>query len=204
VSVAAVYAGNSLFFGNYRDGRPGMKASGKSGQAAAFAQFIPQDVSHENMLLQMMMNQPPMPAISNTPGIFLESDRPILVERTRRAFGLNDRDEVQVFVIPRDQRRRRGFQTGSFIYRPTTSRRTERLNRSIIRTERLIRELEMDKNNNDECCEKTNLICKTDKPDREIHLLRMRLIEYQQRLTQERRRLANGPRRGWIVVEREE
>lgn len=39
---------------------------------------------------------------------------------------------------------------------------------------------------------------------RELRLLRLRLAEYRRQLAREQQRLANGPRRGWIVVERDE
>jgi len=165
-------------------------------------QFIPQSA-----LLDF--NPPSIIQTLSSGGMFLEADR-ALVERTRDAFGLTDRDAVQVFVIPANQRGRRGLQAGSHIYRPTSSRRTQQLSISINRITRQLREEELNLSasnlkNNFENCETNKADEKEEnKKARELHSLRMRLTEYRRLLRQENQRLANAPRRGWIVVEREE
>ena len=204
ITASSIYAANSIR-NTARRGAVGFGAPAAKPQAALFDQFIPQsqDFPPECLLLQALQslqNQSPFLFSANSEGFFLESDRP-QVERVRRAFGLTDSDNVRVFVIPRSNRGGRGLSTGSFIYRPTTSRQTERISRSIRRVSREIREIEYGTANRvPNRAEKTAEI----EEARELHLLRVKLTEYQQQLRREQQRLANGPRRGWIVVEREE
>ena len=180
------------------------KSNNISSQSALFDQFIPhsQGFSIEDMISQNMQNPPFAPANSSVQGLFLDSDRP-LVERTLRAFGLTERDDVRVFVIPRSNGSRRGLQAGSFIHRPTTSRQTDRISRSIRRLSTQIRDKELGISESAQRAQRKGQDAEN-KLDRELSLMRIRLAEYRQLLRREQQRLANGPRRGWIVVERDE
>jgi len=220
------YAASVAFFENNRAGRFGNTSRNTTAQSGRNIALQ----SSGNIALQESGAQNPhvsqffAPTDLFTPQweLYSESDR-LLVERTRQAFELTDRDDVRVFVIPASQRNRRGLQTGSFIHRPTTSRQTERLNISINRLVRQIAEKEIEIANNSDSESRRSLVGADDENSRyraerdsgrisgsendctrELHLMRTRLEEYRLLLRREQQRLASGPRRGWIVVEREE
>ena len=221
-----LYAASVAFFESNRTGRVGNTSRNTTAQSGRNVTLQ----SSGNVTLQDPGTQNPhvsqffAPTDLFTPQweLYSESDR-LLVERTRQAFGLTDRDDVRVFVIPASQRNRRGLQPGSFIHKPTTSRQTERLNISINRLVRQIAEKEIEITNNSNSESRRSLIGADDENSRyraerdrdrisgnendctrELQLMRMRLEEYRLLMRREQQRLAGGPRRGWIVVEREE
>ncbi|MCL1861961.1 MAG: hypothetical protein FWF78_00155, partial [Defluviitaleaceae bacterium] len=67
-------------------------------------------------------------------------DDSALIEKTRRLWGLNDDDNVQIFVVDFEQFRRMRFT--NFVTRPTTSRRLERLNNSVSSNRRQVQDLQ--------------------------------------------------------------
>jgi len=195
-----LYAASVAFFENNRTGRFGNTSRNITAQSGVNVALQ----SSGNVALQESGTQNPhtsqffAPTDLFTPqgGFYSESDR-LLVERTRQAFGLTDRDDVRVFVIPASQRNRRGLQPGSFIHRPTTSRQTERLNISINRLVRQIAEKVMEIANNSNSESRRSLIGADDENSRyraerdkgsisgskndcarELQLMRMRLEEY--------------------------
>ncbi|MCL2217374.1 MAG: hypothetical protein FWB91_10200 [Defluviitaleaceae bacterium] len=119
----------------------------------------------------------------------LEQDRE-LVERTRQAFGLTDRDNVQVFVVPRGQNR---IRPGSVITRPNTSPRLQELQRLINNTNARIHELEIGTQSEELTDEEKS---------RMKNSLRNTITQNERALNRERARIATLPRSGWIVVER--
>jgi len=246
-----VYAANSArgTSAARRSGSFGASALAQSAahsQSAFFDQFIPQsdELVSDNQFSHDNQNQSDLFPNSGIPGVFSDADQS-LIERTLRMFGLTERDQVRVFVIPRGMRNRRGLQPGSFIHRPTRNRQTDRISRSIRRVTTQIRERELgnsERNRN----ERNDRFDRSDRSDRtpqarfgmpissentrqndanrnrdngrnrnrseqsseqnaarELRLLRLRLAEYRRQLAREQQRLANGPRRGWIVVERD-
>ncbi|MCL2168789.1 MAG: hypothetical protein FWB74_02045 [Defluviitaleaceae bacterium] len=210
-AIGSVYAANSLFFENNRNRRTdrerGVTESPQASHIFApknSAVFIPQC---EDEIKNIIVESPPPPdfmAIISGGWASLDSDAS-LIDRTRQFFGLTARDRVQIFVIPRGQGGRRGLQPGAFMHRPTTNRRTQQLNLLINRTGRQIREKELDSPRDYNYDEQTQIQKDEERAAaRELQLLRLRLEEYRQQMRREQQRLANGPRRGFIVVERDE
>jgi hypothetical protein len=118
-------------------------------------------------------------------------DDSALLEFTRNLWGLNDRDNVQIFVVEPDQFRRMPFT--NFVTRPTTSPRLETLNRNVSSRRSQISELEIglgDPNLTD--AERT----------RKIAALEDELRDYRRAVSRERTRLSRAPRSGVIVVAR--
>jgi len=131
------------------------------------------------------------PIVPSRRGIYSEADRP-LVDKIWKAHGLTDRDNVQIFVVPKNSRVR----TGSFIHRPTESQRTRRLMLEVTRLQNQLRDIEMGNNEN-----RQNQTQMTEQEvARERHVLRREIATRQRALRNERARLANGPRHGFIVV----
>jgi hypothetical protein len=113
-----------------------------------------------------------------------------LIEAVRQMQGLTDRDQVQVFVVPPGTRRP---QVGNFMHRPTTSMLSQRLVGRIATLKREIQELELGIGKEE---------LSKDEENREINSRERRLERFESELRRERRRLAQAPRRGWIVVQR--
>ena len=121
-----------------------------------------------------------------------EQDR-ALIDSIRQAWGLTDRDNVQVFVVPPGQLSRMPFT--SFVTRPTTSPRLQQLTINVTASMGRISELERglgDPSLTD--AERA----------RRIAGLEESLSRYKREVARERNRLANGPRSGIILVERGE
>jgi len=234
VTAASIYAANSVRNTARRSGGFNAVTTAQPAahsQAALLDEFIPQSSPFE---------QPDLFTNPNTSGVFGHDDDP-QIERTLRMFGLTERDQVRVFVIPRGQGNRRGLQPSSFIHRPTRNRQTDRISQSIRRVTTQIRERELnaaDRNNRDNRLnrngrdrferssrfgmpvtpanavqsgsersrterDRTERNNNDQSAARELRMLRLRLMEYRRQLAREQQRLANGPRRGWIVVERD-
>jgi len=141
----------------------------------------------------------------STRGLYSEADK-ALVDSIWQKFGLNDRDHVRIFVVPIGSR----IQTGSFIHRPTENAATRRLSLQIMRKNNRLQEIEREKT-----IEKNEKIYETEDDKRtfdtneqtrrelirEQNFIRRNIERSTRSLNAERRRLANGPRFGFIVVQ---
>jgi len=120
----------------------------------------------------------------------LEADRE-QIDRIRRNFGLNDRDQVNVILVPFNSR----IRPKSFITRPTTSPRAEQLSRQVRSSEARLRNIEAG-------------ICAEIKTDQErisiMNMLRQTIRVANRALNRERSRIAALPRSGFIVAKRDE
>jgi len=113
------------------------------------------------------------------------------IARIRRAFGLNDRDNVQVILVCKNSR----IRPQSFITRPTTSPRAEQLSRQVRSNEARLRQLETG-------IDTDNL---TDQERRQsVNALRQAIRDSNRALNRERARIATLPRSGFIVAVRDE
>jgi len=119
-----------------------------------------------------------------------ERDR-ALIDALRQMHGLTDRDNVQIFIVPKGQNR---IQPGSFITRPTTSPRAEELTRLISRNRTLMQELKIGIQSED---------LTDDQKSARINSLRNTISTNERDLHRERARIATLPRSGWIIVERD-
>ena len=128
-------------------------------------------------------------AASLSSGVF-DQDRDI-IDRVRQTWGLTERDNVQVFVVPAGQLRR--MPITSFITRPTTSPRLQQITLSISMSMNRITELEMG------LCDPS---LTEEERARMITGLEGNLSRYERAASRERARLAVAPRSGVIVVER--
>jgi len=133
------------------------------------------------------------PAVSRR-GFYSEADRG-LVDKIWKAHGLTDRDNVQIFVVPKNSR----VQTGTFIHRPTESHKTRRLMLEITRMLRQLGELERTSSTNTKDGGKLHEPSEQEVA-RERHILQRDIESRRRTLARERKRLANGPRSGFIVV----
>lgn len=136
---------------------------------------------------------------SQQPEIIVDSDFPSTQDKDREliqqyfeAFRLTDRDQVQIYVIPKGYS---GLKPGSYIHKPTASTKTQQLSKIIKNTMRQIQELESGISNID---------ISEDERASQIALLRNNLQQYKKSLSNEQTRLSNLPRSGYIIIERDE
>ena len=113
------------------------------------------------------------------------------IDSVRQSWGLTDRDSVQVFVVPPNVLRR--MPITSFVTRPATSPRLQKLALNITSSMSRMHQLEMG------TCDPT---LTDEERDRMIAGIQGSLARYQRAHANERARLSNAPRTGVIVVAR--
>lgn len=116
-----------------------------------------------------------------------------LVARTRQAWGFNDRDNVNILVVPAGQNR---IPPMSFVTRPTSSPRSMELQREITRSMGSISELELGLGDPS---------LTEEERARMIGQLQQEMSAARRNLNNEMSRLRNNaPRSGFVVVQRPE
>ena len=151
----------------------------------------PNSFNHANQENHVVNQDEIHALVSNEKGMNIESDKP-QIEAIRNALRLTGRDNVQIYVVPKGQRR---IPLGSYINRNQTSPRLQELSQNMKRSKARIGELEIGISSPD---------LSEEERSRMINTLKQNIKDYERALSAEKNRLSALPISGWVVVEREE